>query len=187
MPCSPRYLWPPCAQYPLFSGTAGWDVSWHLYLTAIKFQVPFFPRVPPSHSSFSLTAAEISREVPNVLSLDGEKGSMPGSSALCLLLILISCATCAQKTLSFCVYSVVSLNCWQHSFHLWGPLDSAAAASFFSLCCGACYLVVVFTFFLFPPSWVGDHQHTIGVAFFIPTSLTYLVSKHWFSGTVGSP
>ena len=106
-----RYLWPPCAQYPLSSGTAGWDVSWHLYLTAIKFQVPFFPRVPPSHSTFSLTAADISREVPDVLSLEGEKGSMPGSSALCLLLILISCATCAQKTLSFCVYSVVSLHC----------------------------------------------------------------------------
>lgn len=155
----------PSTHFP--QGLLGRMLLGHLYLTAIKVQVPFFPRVPPSHSCFSLIAAEISGEVPDVLSLVGEKRSMPGSSALCLLLILISCATCAQKTWFFCVYSVISLHCWQRSFQLW---DLAAAASFFSsLCRGACYLVVVFTFFLFPLKVRGrPPTHHLGGFFLFP-------------------
>ena len=106
---------------------------------------------------------------------------MPGSSASCLLLVLISCATCAQKTLVFlCLLRVVCLHCWQHSFQLWGPLDLAAAASFFSfLCLGACCRVVVSTSFLFPPEVSGQPPtHHLGGFFY--SHLSHILSFQTF-------
>lgn len=173
----------PSTHFP--QGLLGRMLLGHLYLTAIKVQVPFFPRVPPSHSCFSLIAAEISGEVPDVLSLVGEKRSMPGSSALCLLLILISCATCAQKTVLLC---------------LLGYISSLLTAFLSALGLSSCsqFLLFLMPWSMLPCGRVhflplptqGERATTntpFGGLFFIPTSLTYLVSKHWFSGTVGSP
>ena len=44
-----------------------------------------------------------------MLSVEGENGSMPGNNTLCLLLVLISCPTCAQQTCIFGLLKVVFL------------------------------------------------------------------------------
>lgn len=172
-------------QYPAALGTFGHPVPsthflqgllgrmllGHLYLTAIKVQVPFFPRVPPSHSCFSLIAAEISGEVPDVFSgreaLRARKQCFVFTFGFDQLRNLCSENFVLLRLLG-CISSLLTA-----SFQLW---DLAAAASFFSsLCRGACYLVVVFTVFLFPLKVRGrPPAHRLGGFFY--SHLSHILS-----------
>lgn len=173
----------PSTHFP--QGLLGRMLLGHLYLTAIKVQVPFFPRVPPS-LVFFLNSCWDQRGGARCIKFSGREALHARKQCFVFTFDFDQLRNlCSENLVLLC---------------LLGYISSLLTAFLSALGLSSCsqFLLFLMPWSMLPCGRVhflplpthGERATTntpFGGLFFIPTSLTYVVSKHWFSGTVGSP